>query len=937
VGGWCAGPPKNTFQQLRLYFMKSNWCPACILAAAMSWQSAMAGSLEDDFKNPPESARAMTFWHWMNGLVGKEGITADLESMKRAGLGGVLIYHIGGRTRVQGDVEYMSGEWFDLMKFAAEEAKRIGLEFSFHNCPGWSSSGGPWITPELSMQQVVWTEIQVAGGRAFEGRLPQPKALHDFYRDIAVLALPATGTVRRNQIVDVTPQMTSDGQLTWKAPPGKWVVLRFGHTSTGKKVHPTPAGGEGLECDKMNSAAVDLHFKSYAGRILENSRGLVGDTIKYVEIDSYEAGPQNWTQGFREIFQKQNGYDIIPWLPVLAGRTVASKTLSERFEWDLRETVGRAVERNYFGGFARNVHSYPGLKFASEPYGTEEPFDTCAAARHGDLLLGEFWHGNTDTRGWRKWLSKMTSTSTVLGKTVVGAEAFTGEPWVTRWSEDPYALKPGGDYAFAEGINLFALHCTVHQPWKNAVPPGIIMQFWGTHFGRTQTWWEISRPWFDYLARCQYLLRQGRPVVDILKLGETDEPVPSGYKRNTCSADAVLHDLQVKDGVLTLPHGQTYRVLVLADDTTMTPELAARVRDLINAGAHVLGPKPLASPSFVNFPECDKRVQEIAAELWDGNKIRPADNIGAFLAANGIMPDFASSSGNMAWTHRRDGETDIYFLSNQLPGERVVECDFRVTGKIPELWDAADGSHRVAAVYAIGKSTTTLSLKFDPAGSVFVIFRKPAESSATGGTNWTQYKKVQEIPGSWTATFDPAWGGPGKVKFPKLGDWTKRTEPGIRYYSGTAVYETTFDLTNTSTGKNGTVLDLGRVKNLAQVELNGKDLGILWKPPFRVPVGGLLKPKSNRLVVRITNLWPNRMIGDEQEPPDLQWGKNVMMKWHGDHDAGRPLLELPDWLAQGKPRPSKGRFTFTTWNYYDKDSPLLESGLLGPVELLVSP
>lgn len=899
---------------------------------------AIAGAVDNlgrDFENPPESVRPLTFWHWMNGLVGKEGITADLEAIKRAGLGGVLVYNIGGRTRVQGDVKYMSDEWFDLMKFSTEEAKRVGLDFSFHNCPGWSSSGGPWITPELSMQQVVWSETKVEGGGTFEGALPLPKTVNNFYRDIAVLAIPAAGTVRKNQIIDVTPQMTSEGKLTWQAPPGKWVVLRFGHTSTGKKVHPTPVGGEGLECDKMNPAAVDLHFNSYAGRILENSRSLVGDSIKYVEIDSYEAGGQNWTPGFRETFQKRNGYDIIPWLPVLAKRTVASKALSERFEWDLRETVARSVEQNYFGEFARNVHRYPGLKFASEPYGTEEPFDTYAAARHGDLLLGEFWQGSSDTRGWKKWLAKMTSASAVLEKTVVGAEAFTGEPWVTRWSEDPYALKSSGDYAFSEGINLLVLHSITHQPWKNAVPPGIIMQFWGTHFGRMQTWWDISRPWFDYLSRCQYLLRQGRPVVDILKLGDADQPVPPGYKRNTCGVDTILRDLQVMDGVLTLPHGQTYRVLILDDNKAMTPELAGRLRDLVNAGAYIIGSKPAASPSLINYPGCDGQVQQIAAELWDGKKIQDERDLGAYLAGNGIRPDFAASASNTVWNHRRDGNTDIYFVSNQSGEERVVECTFRVTGKIPELWDASTGKHRAAASYTIGKDTTTLPLKFDPSGSVFVIFRNPAAGSASGGVNWPEYQKFMELSGSWTASFDPAWGGPGKVDFLGLEDWTKRPEPGIRYYSGTAVYETTFDMAASALKKDGAVLDLGRVKNLAQVELNGKDLGILWKPPFRVSVGGLLKAKGNRLVVRITNLWPNRLIGDEQDPPDLTWGKESVYKWLGkEYNIGRPLTELPDWFVKGQPRPSQGRFTFTSWNYYDKESPLLESGLLGPVTVL---
>ena len=286
------------------------------------------------------------------------------------------------------------------------------------------------------------------------------------------------------------------------------------------------------------------------------------------------------------------------------------------------------------------------------------------------------------------------------------------------------------------------------------------------------------------------------------------------------------------------------------------------------------------------------------------------------------------------WIHRRISDADIYFVSNQEPDERIADCTFSVEGRIPELWDAATGEIRDARTFSSEGGLTKLPIKFEPRGSVFVVFRKPGHG-VTDGNNWDEFKPVQEIDGAWTAQFDPCWGGPGLVTFETLTDWTKRGEAGIRYYSGTAVYEKEFESPKTKKAER-LFLDLGEIKNLAEVRLNGESLGIAWKPPYRVEATRALRPGKNKLEVRVTNLWPNRLIGDEQQPDDCVWDEEQF--WDQGvprQSVGRPLKEIPAWLTEGKPRPSAGRYTFTSWKFYNKDSPLLESGLLGPVKLLV--
>ncbi|MGA7726334.1 MAG: glycosyl hydrolase [Opitutaceae bacterium] len=887
--------------------------------------------LAQAFQTPPESAKPKTWWHWMSGCVSREGITADLESMKRVGLGGAFIFNVG-QLPVEGPVKFESEEWWSLMRFAAEESGRLGLELGFHNCPGWSSSGGPWIPVDKSMQKVVWSEQDFAGPGAFRAVLAEPKVdpRWNFYRDIAVLAVPdGPGPVKEDAILDLTAKLSAAGELAWEAPPGKWAILRFGRTTTGSMNEPAPPGAEGLECDKLDREGVDAHFDGYVAKVLANAGAATGRSLREVFIDSYEVGNQTWSPSFRAEFMRRRGYDPVPWLVTETKRTVGSDDLTERFGRDWKQTISDLFADNYYGYITERTHRYSGVRLACEPY--TGPFDTVTCGTRVDEVAAEFW-ASPSKWGWPT-LKPVASSAHLTGKRLVCAEAFTGQPQYAQFRQDPYALKAAGDRAFTLGINQFILHTSAHQPWEG-VKPGVTMGPWGTHFGRNQTWWDESPAWFAYLTRCQELLQAGQFVADVCFLEDENGSAP-GYDGDSCNEETLVQSMAVRDGRLTLPCGMSYRVLALPASTRMTPAVARKLRALVEAGAVVVGPKPVASPSLEGYPACDEEVRRIAGELWDTGKVKSGVPVAQVLGGLGVVPDFGANAADILWIHRRIGEADVYFVSNQEPNFRIVSCSFRVLGREPELWDAATGRIRDARTFSVGQGRTVLPIKFDPSGSVFVVFRRPAGAS-NGGDNWDNYAPAGDIVGPWDVSFDPKWGGPRSAVFPSLGDWTKRGEPGIRYYSGTATYTKEFDW---SPRAGRIFLDLGSVKNLAEVSVNGTRLGVLWKPPFLVEVTGALRPGQNALEVRVTNLWPNRMIGDEQEPDDCAWGAEDVWTGIGATPTekvpiGHSLKEIPAWLTAGTPRPSGGRYTFTTWKFYTKDSPLMESGLLGPVRLM---
>ncbi|MBC7329299.1 hypothetical protein H5T88_02965 [bacterium] len=621
--------------------------------------------LEKGFRNPPNWAKPWVYWFWLNGYITKEGITADLEAMKRAGIGGVLIMEVDQGTP-PGPISFASEEWRELFKFVVKEADRLGLKVNMNNDAGWTGSGGPWIPPELAMQRLTWSEIKVEGPKSTKIQLPQPPTNLDFYRDIAVLAipdypnqavipnwegkasftfypqpfilpsrLPDTGqAIPLNKVIDLSAKMTSNGELSWDVPEGKWRIIRFGYTPTGAQNAPSPTSGRGLECDKLSREAVEFHFNSFIKKLIDDVRPPAGKSFVATHIDSWEVGEQNWTPRMREEFLKRRGYDLLPYLPALIGLVVENREVSERFLWDFRRTISELLLENYAGGMRELANRY-GLRLSIEGY-TTSLTDEFAYGGQADEPMGEFW-------SWGKYgaspsCTEMASAGHTHGKRVIGAEAFTADAG-ERWLGYPGNIKDLADWAFCEGINRFVVHRYALQPWLD-VKPGMSMGPWGLHYERTQTWWEQSRAWHDYLARCQYLLQQGLFVADICLLVPEGAPqslggqaiLPKltspgrpferpGYNFDFCSSD-VIYKMKVKDGKIYLPDGMNYKVLVLPRYPRMTPQLLRKIGELIKEGATVIGAPPISSPSLGNYPRCDKEISRLIREIW-GSDIAP--------------------------------------------------------------------------------------------------------------------------------------------------------------------------------------------------------------------------------------------------------------------------------------------------------------------------
>ena len=1100
----------KNMKQLHLLILGS-----AIFSLVLTASSAPSDILETSFQHPPASARPWVYWFPLSGNLTKAGITADLEAMARVGIGGALYMETDpGNATPKGAADFTGPLWMEMVGHACREAKRLGLEINMNNGPGWNGSAGPWMTPELSMQKVVWSEVVVEKGDQKPIVLPQPKTTkgYSYYQDIAVLAMPApvgnsrisdlenkaltqpihfiefiaplaadfkeapvNSVIPRDQVIDISKFMSPDGKLNWTPPAGKWLVMRFGHTTTGTKTRPGWVSADGLECDKLSKAAATFQFDHLLGRIIAQNGGLNGQdkTLVGVHIDSWENGGQNWTPLMREEFRKRRGYDILTFLPAFAGRIVGSTEITERFLWDLRQTVSELIVENYAGTF-HQLANKNGLRLTIEAYG--EPADDMAYAGQCDEPMGEFWQ-------WEKYrtadsCAEMTSAGHTYGKPIIGAEAFTSSS-KEKWQSFPGNIKDLGDWAFSEGINRFVFHRYAAQPWTNAAP-GMSMGPYGLHYERTQTWWEQSKAWHEYLSRCQSLLQQGLFVADIAYLAPEGAPrrfkvppeteiaphIRSGYGWDACSAEVVLTRMSVKDGKIVLPDGMSYRALVLPPVETMTPALLAKIKELADAGAMIVGSKtpPRKSPSLADMGTGDEQVRKAAADLWASGKVLTGKTAQEFLGERGVPPDF-STSPLLRYIHRRIGDADVYFVAN--PGTKdAVEAmaDFRISGKQPDLWWPDTGHMESLVSYQESKGVTRLPLHLDPSGSVFVVFRKssagidpivelrhegklqwsltqtssaqpvagvkitkatygvPGDSvrtrdvtqklqalvdggetkirvpqvakggdpapkvvktltveyvvggetltftgrdkdfftpkgpslvkqavvnpaaqitgetdgtvlsatqpgsyqlqSASGKTktvNIPTLPAAQEIAGPWQVHFAPEKGGPGAVTFDKLEDWSQRAEDGIKYYSGTAVYQKTFVVPPISANTKW-ILDLGRVEVMVEVKLNGKDLGILWKAPYQVDVTSALQPGKNQLELKVVNLWINRQIGDENLPEDSDRNKNGTLK------------SWPDWLQQGKPSPT-GRISFTSWRLWKKGDPLSPSGLIGPVRL----
>lgn len=687
--------------------------------------------------------------------------------------------------------------------------------------------------------------------------------------------------IRRNGVQNLTSRMAADGTLRWIVPPGDWIVLRVGMSPTGVTNAPASPEGTGLEIDKMNSRLVRYHFDAFMGTLLKRMPEAERKALHHVIADSYETGAQNWTDGLAADFEKRYGYDPLPWLPVLGGRIVDTADASDRFLWDLRRLVADRISYDYVGTL-RTAASERGLRLWLENYGHwGYPGEFLQYGGQSSDVGGEFWVG----KGLGSIeLRAAASAAHIYGKPVVSAEAFTGGP---QWRSTPWSLKARGDWATVQGINHFVLHVYIHQPYEDRVPG--VNAWFGTEFNRFNTWFSEAREWFDYMRRTHFLLQQGKYVADVAYFIGEDAPkmtgtlqpkLPAGYSYDFINAEVIEKRLSVVDGRFVLPDGMSYRVLVLPEQTTMRPTLLAKLRELIRAGGVVVGTKPLRSPSLENYPSCDREVKTLADEIWqdcDGSRRTSAAfgkgcvfqgvDLDAVFTQLGVAADLAGADAEkLLWTHRKATEGDIYYLSNQTDETLAPQVSFRVDGRQPELWDAVTGRQRDLSSFRFEQGRTLVPLELAPRQSLFIVFRKHAAARPDAAANFSSLKQAGTLSGEWTVQFDPKRGGPAEVRFDKLVDWTERSEEGIKHYSGTAVYQTTFDLPPGAGSRRGLYLDLGVVNSMARVRLNGKDLGLVWCAPWRVDISSAARRGKNRLVIEVTNTWNNRLVGDSALP-----------------------------------------------------------------------
>lgn len=961
-----------------------------------------------------------------------------------------------------------------------------------------------------------------------------------------------------NEVIDITNNLQADGRLLWTASAnGSWTILRIGHTCTGTKTVASPDDAGGLEIDKFSKEAVAVYFDLYLNSLIKQVKQYIPQTLKGILIDSYEVGKQNWTASFSTEFAKRHGYNIAAFAPALTGRIVKSVDDTEKFLWDFRRTQADLVAENYYGAFHEKCASY-GLQLFAQPNG-DGVFDSLQVGQYLNQSLSEFWVRYVP--GTLNVCKQAVSIAHGYGKKTVAAEAYTGMPQTSRWTEYPYALKSQGDYIFSLGINRFVLHLFVHQPYTTGFP-GMTMGPYGTHFDRNNTWRKAAGEWIRYLTRTQYLLQQGLPIADVLYFkGEdptsgipdvnyVDPPVPKTIAGDVIGPDVLMNRISIVNNRIVLPDGMQYRLLILAPLQRISSQILQKIKTLVEQGMRlIVTTKPMGTKGL----EGSSDVQKIANELWgdlNGKNVtersfgkgkiywnRGLDNI---LKEHNIVPDFEFTSQNsdaaIHFTHRRAGDTEVYFVSNHLRRQQSLVCLFRVTGKQPEIWNAQTGEIYNAALFSFESERTYMPLQLEPADSLFVVFRKKAATSSyhtvlhnnavllttqsfptanrrphqvtsnnftiilwikpdvpaehpkgilifppegdvvygkghvacglAAGQNgvrvferekgpnhsasivincnqplegWThialRYKegkpslfingrlvgsaddsgkrvhpgldtaptdeffsaafegnstkpelknetladdaiyelyqkglpppelpfpitawqtsegklkakiwqnghyqligndvtksfdvtgcKIIPIESSWQVHFPPLSGAPSFIRLDKLMSLHKHSHFGVKHFSGTAIYQTRFLFPEKKGLDNQCImLHLGRVEVVAAVELNGKFLGTFWKEPFQLDVTKAVVHGQNKLTVRVTNLWPNRLIGDAYLPEEADYDDNGFIK------------DFPDWYLQDKPKPGK-RISFSAWNNFKKTDPLLESGLLGPVQLFV--
>ena len=739
--------------------------------------------------------------------------------------------------------------------------------------------------------------------------------------DLYEFATPQVGqgeAIAKSDVIDLTSKMSPDGTLDWTPPSGEWVVLRIGYSLLGITNHPATKEATGLEVDKLNHTYV----KDYMDHYLDSYKETVGPSlmgkrgIEYVITDSWEAGAQNWTDDILAQFKKRRGYDPTPWLPVLTGQIVESSEASDQFLWDFRKTIADLTADEHYGQVQASLKAR-GIGHYGESHESGRAFiaDGMEVKKLNDIPMSAMWTQvpgvNKEQYGYNADDRESASVAHIYGQNIAAAESLTAA--AAPWAWSPATLKPTADQELLNGINRFVIHESAHQPLVDK-KPGLTLGPFGQWFNRNETWAEQAGPWVNYLARSSYLLQQGHFVADVIyfygedsnltAIFEKKSPdMPAGYGFDYINADGLIHELSVSDGRITTKSGMNYKLLALDPYSKhMSLPVLRAIYKLVQQGAAVAGEKPTNDPSLADDAAEFKKLND---ELFgDGGgvhsvgkgKVYAGQDAGAALKAMNVAPDFdhtkPESDTRIEFVHRRLPNADIYFLDNRSDHDQTVDATFRVTGKAPELWYAETGKSQPAS-YRIADRRTTVPLHFGPWGTVFVVFREPAKAAFR-----TLPKPVESqlatVDGPWNVSFEPGRGAPATATFDKLISWSDSTDAGVKYFSGIGTYTKTIQAP-ADWFKSGAKLwiDLGDVKNLAVVTVNGKQLGTVWHAPYRVDATSALKPGANDVSIQVINAWVNRLIGDQQ--------------------------------------PGATKYTFADVKPYKANSPLLPSGLLGPV------
>ena len=738
------------------------------------------------------------------------------------------------------------------------------------------------------------------------------------YRALISRAPLAAGTaVNPADVVNLTQRMSRSGVLQWSPPPGTWVVLRLGYSLEGTTNHPAPRAATGLEVDKLSRADVRSYMNHYLGLFRSITGPFGRDSLTAFTTDSTEVGMQNWTPHLIADFERLRGYDPIPWLPALTGVVVGDRAESNRFLWDFRHTIKELLARNHYAQIQRMAHA-AGLVTYGEALEDHRPTfgDDMQMRRYADVPMGAMWMyppGKRPDPTYVADLKGAASVADVYGKSQVGAESLDSvdQPWAFA----PRQLKRVVDREFLLGVNRIVIHESTEQPLDR--PPGLSLAFFGQMFNRLETWAPEAGPWIRYLSRCSYLLQQGHYAADVAYFYGQTAPitgifgnrridVPRGYGFDFVDENALLNQLSVRDGQLVSRSGMRYRLLYLGGTSRwMTLRVLRRIDTLVREGATVVGRRPEGTPSLrddaLQFRTLAQRLfgppGTATVRVLGRGRIFTSGSLRDALRALGLQPEFDDSSARGDTRVRATGRVldrgELFFVSNRQNRRVRLTGSFRVTGYAPELWNPVTGAVQPVS-YRIANGRTRVPLRLGPYGSTFVVFRKPAKTASVRLPG-ASVRRLMTLHGPWRLAFQAGRGAPATIVMPHLASWSVSRLTGVKYFSGTATYTRTWRLPEQPPGAR-VVLDLGQVRELAQVRVNGREAGIVWTPPFRLDITRYVHPGQNTLSIAVTNLWVNRLIGDQQ--PDVA-----------------------------------RKYTFTTIPTYEPDAPLRSSGLLGPVRL----